>query len=76
MIKKFCDRCKKEICGNHYSISLGCIADKTGRVPMMGGALNLEENFKSRMLCEECIFDIKDYIDNKPILDKKNKRRH
>lgn len=75
MIKKFCDRCKKEICGNHYSISLGCVADKTG-VPTIGGALNLEENFKSRMLCEECIFDIKNYIDNKPILDKKNKRRH
>ena len=76
MIKIFCDRGKKEICGNYYSISLGCIADKTGRVPMVGGALNLEENLKSRMLCEECIFDIKDYIDNKPILNKKNKRRH
>ena len=71
MIRMFCDRCKKEICGNYYSISLGCIADKTGRVPMVGGALNLEESFKSRMLCEKCIFDIKDYIDNKPILSKK-----
>ena len=38
---------------------------------MVGGALNLEENFKSRMLCEECIFDIKDYIDNRPILNTK-----
>lgn len=76
MIKMFCDRCKEEIYENYYSISLGCIADKTGRVPMVGGALNLEESFKSRMLCEKCIFDIKDYIDNKPILSKKNKRRH
>ena len=71
MIKKYCDRCKKEIFWNYYSISLGCIADKIGRVSMVGGALNLEENFKSRMLCEECIFDIKDYIDNRPILNTK-----
>ena len=65
MIKKYCDRCGKEIKSNFYTYLLGCISDDMGLLSARGIDLNINENMQeNRMLCETCIFKIKEFIDN------------
>lgn len=67
MIKKYCDRCGREISCNHYTARLGCIEDELGLLSIEGLSLNISENTRElRMLCRDCIFEIKNFID-KPI---------
>lgn len=67
MIKKYCDRCDKEIPSNYYTARLGCVEDEFGLLSTEGLNLNISENTRElRMLCRDCIFEIKNFID-KPI---------
>lgn len=67
MIKKYCDRCDKEISSNYYTARLGCVEDEFGLLSIEGLNLNISENTRElRMLCRDCIFEIKNFID-KPI---------
>lgn len=66
MVKYICDRCGKEIDENYFTCALGCATDKTGRISALGAALNASENMRNqRMLCYECMAEIKDFIDRK-----------
>lgn len=74
MIKMFCDRCGKEIGQNYFTCKFGCKTDDWGMISMAGAVINSNENSRQeRVLCNDCIKEIIDFVDNPKttILDKK-----
>ena len=67
MLKRICDRCKKEIKGNYWTIDIYQHEDKTSRVSAAGAANNIEQNIRKILnkqdeYCTECIEEIKEKI--------------
>lgn len=65
MIKILCDRCGKEIGPNYFTCKFGCKTDDYGMISMAGATMNSSENLRhERMLCNSCINEIIDFVDN------------
>ena len=70
MLKRICDRCKKEIKGNYWTIDIYQHEDVTNRMNATGAAHNLEQNMRKILnrqdeYCTECIEEIKEKIRGK-----------
>ena len=47
MLKRICDRCKKEIKGNYWTINIYEKEDRTMRLTSEGAVNNIQQNRKS-----------------------------
>lgn len=66
MIRYTCDRCDKEIDENYFTCKFGSVEDRNGQLSCMGASLNAQENMRDqRMLCYECMVEIKQFADSK-----------
>ena len=67
MLKRICDRCKKEIKGNYWTIDIYQHEDEIARVSVRGATNNIEQNIRKMLkrqeeYCTECIEEIKENI--------------
>lgn len=74
MLKRYCDRCGKEIKGDPYRITYSC-ETSGGIVSAEGAALNLREfsdkmHGRRRDYCSGCLYAVKKYAEKSE--DKKN----
>ena len=70
MLKRICDRCKKEIKGNYWTINIYEKEDTTMRLTTEGAANNIQHNMRKmfnseKEYCKECIEEIEKVILNK-----------
>lgn len=66
MIKKYCDRCEREIKGDtEYRVHLGAGSNGPG-ITAEAASFNISQNACApRIYCEKCITDIQDFLTNK-----------
>jgi hypothetical protein len=69
MIKRICDRCKKEIKGNYWTINIYEKEDTTMRLTTEGAVNNMKQNMRKifsrdKEYCKECIEEIQKVINN------------
>ena len=70
MLKRICDRCKKEIKGNYWTINIYEKEDTTMRLTTEGAANNIQQNMRKmfnseKEYCKECLEEIEKVILNK-----------
>ena len=70
MLKRICDRCKKGIKGNYWTINIYEKEDRTMRLTTEGAANNIQQNMRKmfnneKEYCKACIEEIEKVILNK-----------
>lgn len=70
MLKRLCDRCKKEIKGNYWTIDIYEQVDSIGKLTTNGAANNIKQNIdktlnREKEYCENCIYKVKEFIEKR-----------
>lgn len=66
MIKKYCDRCEKEIRGDvEYKVHLAARSDGPGTSTKAAYFNTIQNTSLPRIYCEECINNIQDFLNNR-----------
>jgi len=63
MIKRICDRCRKEIKSNYWIINIYEHEDNQGLHTTEGAGNNIQQNLSKKEFCKNCIDEIKNTIE-------------